>query len=197
MKKTIGILAVIGILLVLIPVSAMGEILTVFDEDSAIYREAGYGIQEKRQYRLYENGTCDETGPTLAQKKYLLRDRSQLNNGAPVSDVHNKNFTKIRGLWGLAGDNESDGYFAGQLIKKPRVVVFRGVYNKTDNESYGKIIGIMKRGYFNGRIVTPEGEKCRITGLYKIDQENKTLKMRWMTPHQMGWAIAKIVSPDK
>ena len=130
-------------------------------------------------------------GPILAQKRYLLKDRSQLNNGAPSSEAPEKKFAKIRGIWGFAGDNESDGYFGGRLIKNRRVLVFRGVYNKTGNESYGKIIGIMKRGYFNGRLVTPDGEKCKITGLYKIDRENKTLKMRWMTPHQMGWALAR------
>jgi hypothetical protein len=51
----------------------------------------------------------------------------------------------------------------------------------------------MKKGYFNGRVITPEGEKCHITGLYKFDRENNTIKMKWMTPHNSGWAGAKIV----
>jgi hypothetical protein len=174
----------------------MGEILEEFDEDSAIYEEAGYISQEKKQYQLYDR-TCTEIKPVIAQKRHLLRNRFQQNNGEPTADVPKKNFAKVRGIWGFAGDNESDGYFGGQLIKNRRVVIFRGVYNTTDNESYGKVVGIMKRGYFNGRLVTPDGEKCRITGLYKIDKENKTLKLRWMTPQKMGWAVAKIILPDQ
>lgn len=196
MKKTIGILAVAGVLLILIPVSAMGEILTTFSEDSVVNEETSYGIQEQKQDQPYENEIYDGAKPVLTQGRYLLRNRFQQNNEISVSDAPEKKSAKIRGIWGFAGDNESDGYFGGQLIKNRRVVVFRGVYNQTGNESYGKVVGIMKRGYFNGRLVTPTGEKCRIVGLYKIDRENKILKLRWMTPHRTGWAVAKIITPE-
>lgn len=49
----------------------------------------------------------------------------------------------------------------------------------------------MKKGYFNGAIVTPNGERARITGLYTHDTDNKTFKLRWMTLHVAGWAAAK------
>lgn len=194
MKKTVGILAVVGILLLLLPFSAMGENISTFDGDSAANMKTGYEVQEKKQYQLYENNICDRAEPLLIQGGYLLRNRFQQNNGAATTDTPGKKSTKIRGIWGFTGDNESDGYFAGQLIKKPRVVVFRGVYNLTGNDSYGKVIGIMKRGYFNGRLVTPDGEKYRIVGLYKIDRENGILKLRWMTAHRTGWAIGRIIT---
>ena len=193
-KILFRILAVTGILLIVTPVSAMGEILTTFDEDSAIYEEVNYGPQEKKPYTLYEKRADDAVKPVAVQKRNLFRNKLQQNKGMPTADIPRKTFAKLRGIWGLAGDNELDGYFGGRLIKNPRVIVFQGVYNKTDNKSYGKVIGIMKHGYFNGRLITLSGKKCRIVGLYQLDQENKTLKLRWLTPYKAGWAIAKILT---
>ena len=55
----------------------------------------------------------------------------------------------------------------------------------------------MKKGYFNGRVVSPSGESCKISGLYHVDNENETLKMRWMTPLSSGWAVGKIILPEE
>jgi hypothetical protein len=55
----------------------------------------------------------------------------------------------------------------------------------------------MKRGYFNGRVVNPDGVSIKITGLYKINRETKTFKMHWMVPHCSGWAVAKIIPAEE
>ena len=38
-------------------------------------------------------------------------------------------------------------------------------------------VGIMKKGYFNGKIIKEDGTKKNLTGLYKIDRENQLLKI--------------------
>lgn len=109
-----------------------------------------------------------------------------------ASDDGRLEYVKVRGIWGHAGDNESDGYFGGKITRRERVAVFKGVYNETGNKNRTQIIGIMKRGYFNGKIVTEDGQ-YRITGLYKV--ENNLLKLRWTTAHANGWAVARIILP--
>ena len=170
MKKIYGILAAAGILLAMIPVSAATYPGNDSSQDIVVQETEGFQQQ--------------------------IRQQSRTPMGASTADVSQK-YVKVRGIWGNAGDNESDGYFGGRIIRKDRFGVFRGLYNVTGNESKGKIVGIMKRGYFNGRLTTSNGSKCHITGLYKIDKENHLLKLRWMTPHKSGWAVARITVPDQ
>jgi len=197
MKKIVGMLVVAGLILIMVPVIAMADPITEFDGDSAVCKEAGYVKQYKNRYGSLNSADAGLVGEARIKNRNLVRQRLY-NGNEPTQDVApDKKYVKLRGMWGLAGDNESDGYFGGQITRRDRFAVFRGLYNKTDNETHGKIFGIMKKGYFNGGIVTPTGEKCRITGLYKIDKENKTLKMRWITPHNAGWAVAKTILPDQ
>ena len=190
MKKIVGMLVVAGILFGLMPVAAMADSILELDEDSAISAEAGVLNKYKNKYgALIANG---EESSGHEKIKNLARNRLWNGNG-PKQDIASKDYAKVRGVWGLAGDNESDGYFGGKIVRRGRVAVFKGLYNKTDNETFGKVVGIFKRGYFLGKLVNPEGESCRITGLYKVDKEEKIFKMRWMTPHLCGWAAGKII----
>jgi len=75
---------------------------------------------------------------------------------------------KFGGIWGYVGDNETQGYVGGFL---------KGIWNTTDGSAKGRVVGILKHGFFNGKIVTEDGA-CRITGMYKIDRENQLLHLR-------------------
>ncbi|MCJ7697422.1 MAG: hypothetical protein MUO73_03725 [Thermoplasmata archaeon] len=100
---------------------------------------------------------------------------------------------KFRGIWGYEGSNETCGYLGGVLVKRERVVVLKGLWNTTDNMTKGNIVGILKKGYFNGIIITQNQTKCRIVGLYRYDAENNLLHLRWMTAQQTGWAHCRII----
>jgi hypothetical protein len=100
---------------------------------------------------------------------------------------------KFRGIWGYEGFNETSGYLGGVLVKRERVVVLKGLWNTTDNMTKGNIVGILKRGYFNGRIITQNQTKYHIVGLYRYDAEDSVLHLRWMTVHQTGWAHCHIL----
>ncbi len=196
MKKIIGMLVVAGIVLVMIPVSTIAEPITEIDEDAAICKEAEYVKEYKDKYGPLNGDETELIGEAKIKNRNLARLRL-CNDDKPTQDAAPKKCVKLRGVWGLAGDNESDGYFGGRIFRRGKFAVFKGLYNKTNNESFGKVFGIMKRGYFNGKVVNPEGESCKITGLYKIDRENKTFKMRWITPHNSGWAAAKIILSEE
>ena len=86
--------------------------------------------------------------------------------------------------------------FWRRITQRNRVGVFNRLYNMTGNESKTRIVGIMRHGYFNGKIITEDGGKCPGTGLYKINRENQVFKLRWMTPHGTGWAVARIILPE-
>ncbi len=189
MKKIVGMLVVAGIVFGLMPVAAMADSILDLDEDAAISEEAGVKGYKNKYGTLIAD---DEDSSGQEKIKNLARNRFWNGNG-PKQDIASKDYAKVRGIWGLAGDNESDGYFGGKIVRRGRVAVFKGLYNKTDNETFGKVVGIFKRGYFLGKVVNPEGESCRITGLYKVDKEEKIFKIRWMTPHLSGWAAGKII----
>jgi len=169
MKKMYGVLIVVGTLLAMVPVTAMTDSVTEYDLD----------------YMMQENA------------KLQLKNRQQMRTvgGGPTDDAHQKKIG-LRGIWGHAGDNESDGYFGARITRRNRVGVFNGLYNATDNESKTRIVGIMRHGYFNGKIITEDGGKCPVTGLYKINKENQLFKLRWMTSHGNGWAVARIILPE-
>ena len=105
-------------------------------------------------------------------------------------------YLKIRGKWGQGKEKDADGFFGGRITRKGRVYVFKGVYNKTGEDERTRIVGFMKKGYFNGKIITDEGEH-KITGLYTIDKENKLLKLQWMIPGHAGWAVGRISVPSE
>ena len=99
---------------------------------------------------------------------------------------------RILGKWGYIGENETAGYFAAKIKRARRAFVIRGVWNTTDNAEKGRIFGVMKKCFFNGIIKT--GNKVMpIVGLFKINRESHAITMKWMTPHEYGWAKGKIV----
>lgn len=100
---------------------------------------------------------------------------------------------KFRGIWGYKGFNQTIGYLGGVLVKPERVVVIKGAWNTTDNFMKGNIVGILKRGYFNGRIITQNQTIGRIVGLYRYNAEKTLLNLYWMTTQQIGWAHCRIL----
>jgi hypothetical protein len=169
-KKAFGILVVVGLLLATALVSAVAYPIREPGIDGMLHEKARFRERNRQQFLV-----TIEKLPT---------------------DHPKKRYAEVKGIWGYTGENESSGYFAGRIMKNRRVSIFRGVFNTTDNESKGKIVGIMKLGYFNGRVITENGTKYRVTGLYDINRENKTLRIRWMTLHETGWAIGKIIIPE-
>ena len=98
---------------------------------------------------------------------------------------------KFIGKWGLLGENGTSGYVAGLLSKKGRFGILKGIWNTTDNSSKGKVAGILRKGFFAGK-VSYNGSAQRIVALYKVDKENYTFQMKWMTARQVGWAHCRI-----
>ena len=137
MKKIYGILVAAGILLAMIPVSAMAYSDTDF-VPYATAQENTY-VEQLDEQQLY---VADVPPDDSSQKKVILR-----------------------GIWGHAGDNESDGYFGARITRRNRAGVFNGLYNTTGNESKTQIVGIMRHGYFNGKIIAEDGGECPVTGL--------------------------------
>ena len=169
MKKIYGILVAAGVLLAMIPVSTMADPVTELSQDKMVQDTTGLRQRNNQKIQTV---------------------------GYPSGDTSQKKVS-LRGIWGYDGDSESDGYFGGRLIRKNRFVVFKGLCNTTGNESMSQVVGIMRHGFFNGKIVASNGSKCPITGLYRINKEKHLLKLRWMTPHESGWAVAKIIVHDQ
>ena len=190
MKKIVGMLIVIGVVFCLLPATMMASPVEIVDDESTEYLEADaveYKAKEKTQY---------DVAPSVVKTSQRVRNRYSYRNDnsdeAPQSGIANKKNVTFRGIWGLTDNNETNGYFAGRLIRRGRVGIMKGIYNTIDSEEKGKFIGIMKKGYFNGRIINPEGNISKITGFYHIDTEEGKLKLRWMTPNKTGWAIANL-----
>jgi hypothetical protein len=169
MKKTYGILAATLLIMGMVPIAVTAE--PTADVSNEVMK------QEKPTNKYqYKNQLYDQVvGPTQDETSVKI---------------------KVRGIWGDSGDNESDGYFGGYLKRRGRLGVFKGLYNLTGNETKTKIFGVMRHGYFNGRIITVDGNKCHIVGLYKIDKDNQLLKLRWMTPFGNGWGVGKIITDN-
>ncbi len=169
MKKMYGILAATLLLMAMVPIAVTAE------PNIAVSKEVMK--QEKPTYEYqYQNQLYD--------------------SAAGLSEDESFGKIMVRGLWGHAGDNKSDGYFGGYIERTGRFGVFKGLYNLTGNESKTRIYGIMKHGYFNGRIINDDGTKCHVVGLYKVDEEEQLLKLRWMTRLGNGWGVGKIIIPE-
>jgi hypothetical protein len=142
-------------------------------------------IEDVLENQLVDGSTTlQEKSPDGAKQ---LRNRYQKSEKPKCS-------VKFRGRWGFSDDNETDGYLSGYLIRRGRVGILKAGWNFTDNESKGRVFGLMKHGFINGRVITPKGAKIPLTGLYKINGEEETLKIRWMTPNKSGWAACKLIS---
>ena len=102
----------------------------------------------------------------------------------------------FHGIWGFQDDNSSDGSVAGRLIKRWRFMVFYGFCNSTGTQERARLVGIIRNGYFNGKIFRDNDTTWPITGLLTINREQRLVKLRWMTPYQTGWAVAKMSLVD-
>ena len=139
----------------------------------------------------------DEEISSVDDEEYISEDETTDLPDFSDSDECSKKYLKIRGKWGNGKDREFDGYWGGRITLRTnqngiRVGVFKGLFNKTGDDEKQQLVGIMKKGYFNGKIIKEDGSETKLTGLYKIDRENKLLKMQWMVPHNAGWAIAHV-----
>jgi hypothetical protein len=186
MKNLLKILAVVGIMTTIIPFAALAE-ASDYDVDEAYEEnEIDFELKEKNEIekpkKIYKTESC---------KPLRLGKIKDVYQCVKSNDQSKRNVI-FKGIWGFSDDNESDGYFAGKIACGHKLRIFKGFYNKTDNETKGRIIGVLKNGYFNGKIISPEGSSTPIVGLFKVDRENKTLKMKWMTVHSSGWAAARL-----
>ena len=142
----------------------------------------------------------EDVEPEVSSLENIL-DEEKSERNRFFTGNQGKQHVKIRGMWGEGKDNESDGYWGGRLTVRRgpnggRVGVIIGVYNKTDSDEMIRFVGILKKGYFNGKIIDENGSSIKITGLYTLDRENKLLKMQWMVPHHGGWAVARLSAPE-
>ena len=119
----------------------------------------------------------------LATAGLLLLASIPLAASIPKRDIR----VGFKGIWREDGEK---GKFKGIIIHKGKINIMKGVWESINGT--GKIVGIMKRGYFIGRICE-DGNKEPIVGLYKVNRDKKVIKMKWMTPTREGIAIAKIM----
>ncbi|HHH79718.1 MAG TPA: hypothetical protein ENL13_02320 [Thermoplasmatales archaeon] len=182
MRKILGILASAVVLLVVLPAASVAATPRQFKELKNVSEYPGF----------LAVGQTDEQAPDYGNGQHIKQIRNQRGLQQSGSDHPRLRF---RGVWGFAGDNESDGYIAGVITKGRGTAHLYGIWNTIDNESGGKVFGVMRHGYFNGRVTSINGTTYPIAGLYKVDREKHTLKMRWITPRRGGWAAARLGQP--
>ena len=176
MKKRYKILIVAGLLFAILSPTTLGD-------PEQNLEEAGMNFETEQSGQTSVNPATDS-------------DYNQVNGyGLSVGDGSQKKLV-LRGTWGFQGDNSSDGTVAGHLIRRPRFMVFHGFFDTISTQEKTRIVGIIKNGYFNGKIFYGNDTVCPITGLLKINREQRLVKLRWMTPHQTGWAVANISLVD-
>ena len=185
MKKILTTAIIIGML-------AMG-MSTYVSAEEKILSSALYGYEPPNLEStdnlgvLYEADdlalSSSKKEQTLEQIPTMNRQAVQLQKGASKQ--------KFRGIWGYADDNETQGYVGGFIGRRGRFGYINGAWNTTDDDKQGRVFGILKKGFFNGKIVTENGTN-RITGLYRIDKEKQVLHLRWMTAYKVGWAHCRI-----
>jgi len=185
MKKILTTAIIIGMLTISLTtiVSAVGETQT-----GAIYEYEIQNIENLDEFDILSEDTGDTDSSSIEDQisEKELKNKKQLKQFKAVK--HRK---KFRGSWGYTDQNETAGYVSGVIGRKGRVGYLKGIWNNTGNDKNGRVVGFLKRGYFNGKIMTEDGA-CRITGLYKINKEKQSLNLRWMTANKVGWAHLQI-----
>jgi hypothetical protein len=129
------------------------------------------------------------------ENKQKLQHRNRLKNKFGSAEEKRAHI-KFKGVWGYNESNETQGYLGGFAYRKGRFGIIKGLWNTTDNSSYGKFGAILRKGFLNGIVINSEGERAPISGFYKIDLEEETLKIRWMTLNRVGWAYCQLELPD-
>jgi len=143
-------------------------------------------------------GTLVNANEYPSEKQQAFK-RTTPNNDQGLTDTSlpiplNGSKIKFRGIWGYDGSNETQGYVGGFVTKREKSVVLKGRWNTSDNTTKEKLVVILRNGYFHGRIIIGNETAYRIVGLYRYDQENHLLHLRWMTAQKTGWAHCRIVS---
>ncbi len=100
----------------------------------------------------------------------------------------------FEGTWGHSNDSEPRGYVSGFIGKQHKTGFLKGEFVTYDNSTSGKIAGIFKKGYFNGKIIISDAEPKKITGLYVYDVETRTANLQWMTFGSSGWAEIHVLA---
>ena len=181
MRKVIGILTAAVVLLAMLPTAAVAMPSKQLPMELEKTKSYPTYLVAKQSYRRM-------SGSGEMQYVRQFREQRRIHQDASVNPK-----VRFRGIWGFAGDNESDGYVAGVITKGKHAARLRGVWNESNSsEKKGRVVGILKRGYFAGKVITGNGTAYRIAGIYKIDREHRLLKMRWIMPHCSGWTILKI-----
>jgi len=138
MKKICEMLVVAGILFTIIPVTAMAEAVDEGQDD--LYYE-----NENELVVNAEECLLSVKPDGLTQSKYSQNQRLEMIKNRYNKlrcSVEPKISVKLKGLWGFADDNVSDGYFGGKIIFGQKGRIFKGAYNKSDNDTKGRIVGI-------------------------------------------------------
>jgi hypothetical protein len=177
MKKTYMIVLFVASITAMIPTLVMADTLIV---------------KERYNSNLSTLSALSFSEENSLDSMFAIDDHT---DKAPLS-YSDQPYVIVRGKWGNGSDPDFDGYFDGRITFRMtqvgnRIGIFRGLYNKTSEDEKYSLVGIMKKGYFIGKITTSDAQ-YKFTGLYYIDQENQLLKMQWMIPRNAGWAIAQI-----
>ena len=115
------------------------------------------------------------------------------SSDAALSQLVNNTKTSFHGVWGYNESNDTAGIIAGTLVKHQRGVVLKGRWTTTDNTTQGRVVGVLRNGYFCGRLLMGNSTYYRITGLFRYDSDSKILSLRWMTKANIGWAHCQIL----
>lgn len=173
---------------------------------SVVYADETYeeepDLLDSDQISEYEYQDEDpvENDPSNLQNQRRLKYQRMLDQkeeeklqkyGGMGSNVKPRPRARFKGVWGYIDDEEIQGYFAGVVGRRGRTGFLKGVWNTTDGEIKGRVSGILKHGFFNGKVINEDGEQARITGFYRVNRENQTFHIKWMTPNKVGFAHAK------
>lgn len=204
MKNKIWATIVIGIIL-LMSMSSIVYASETYETEPVLVES----VPEYEEEQLLQSPEVNDQ--TIMPKRQRLQKRYM--NGELPTDINTERFQKyksynnlrapkvkarFKGVWGYTDGEEIEGYVGGVVGRRGRVGFLKGVWNTTDGETKGRVVGILKHGFFNGRITSEDGEKTPITGFYKVNQENNTFGIKWMTPNKSGFVRARYnsIHPD-
>lgn len=107
------------------------------------------------------------------------------------SNTHPEVKSAFRGIWGFGGDNQTRGYLKGICGPRGRIGFFKGVWNITDDNITGHIMGLGRGGRFIG-MISAGGRHTPIRGRYVINEEGH-FGMTWKVHNQTGWGQGKML----
>jgi hypothetical protein len=194
MKNKIWATIVIGVVL-LMSMSSIVYASETYETEPVLVES----VPEYEEEQLLESPEVNDQ--TIMTKRQRLQKR-YMNGELPTDAapariqkykpyMNTKIKARFKGVWGYTDSEEIEGYVGGVIGRRGRVGFLKGVWNTTDGETKWRVVGILKHGFFNGRVINEDGEKTPITGFYKVNRENNTFGIKWMTPHKSGFVRAK------